>query len=255
MITSISSNEVLGKDGGDVPEYGNFLRNFEYNKNGLIKSFSLKYVDINGENITKSSNFKYKNGKVIKKTGDAGRFDTNNYIFNKNNLLVNCKMKKTVITSDGQDFSESKNVKMSYDKSGLIKESVAFSSNDSSNFEESIYKHGNKGEVKTIIVNSMTKDNKMSYQKSKKNYKYDKNGNVAKIRGNSESEIYRLSYDKNNKLVSKENVSTNIFKRGKYTYSYKTVRVPEKYAEEVKKQQWEIINPYFSFYFDVGYEL
>lgn len=69
-------------------------------------------------------------------------------------------------------------------------------------------------------------------------FTYDENGNLTGFKTSGEGETRQNTYDQNGCLAQEEWSLS-----GTTTYTYKKVKVPTRYAETVKQQQWEILNP------------
>lgn len=220
-----------------------YTTDYTYTANGLLKAFPSIMDD--------TISFSYKNGRIVKRTmsGHLSKEDTNytencEYNYGKNGNIKNAKLDyQEIIMSTNENHSGWEKFSANYNKNSMLEglvynESIGSNNGDKYNF---LYdKAGN--------ITKMTKLYKLqngSYETSyMKSYIYDKKGNMKKIKSEKYGVVstYKNTYDKNGNLVKKSDGNKVT------TYQYKRIKVSAKYADAIREQQWEIVNPYFSIY-------
>ena len=213
---------------------------YTYTTNGMLKSFP----SIMGDTVS----FTYKNGKIVKRAmgGHESKEDTFytescTYNYGNNGKIKNGRLDyQETITTANENYSGREKFSVDYNKGGSVEMVFIESVNSNEKYTLSYDKNGN--------VTKMSKSDKMpdgkygmSYVKS---YAYDQKGNMKKIKREKYGVVatYKNSYDKSGNLVKKSDGDSVI------TYQYKKMKVPVKYADSIRQQQWEVINPYFSVY-------
>lgn len=203
-----------------------YKENFKYTRNGLLS----KRLYSNGNY---SEKFYYKKEKVIKVVkGGQGAGFTELWKY------VGGRLSEKVIThkytSDGKISRDITYEIFLYNKKGQIKKWIV-SNNVSGTDENLTYSYNKRGQI-----------TKRKYRTIIYKYKYDKKGNIKSIKdstNNLGTNKYKLTYKRGR--VTKQ-VITNVLeaKNSKQTkmFKYKKIKVPQKYVNTIKKQQWEIIN-------------
>lgn len=186
-----------------------FRRTFKY-RNGRLASF--KSEDIGGKNTPRSSSgtLMYDKKGRLKKIDSSGTFYSCSYV-----VTYAYDKKGRVVKAHRQEMPSPSTVKYTYDKKGRVAKATS-SSGDS-------YK-----------------------------YAYDAKGNLKASTYRSSSgyeSVYRYKNSYSGGRVARQVAGYGSYMPNTHTFKYKQVSVPRKYASQVKKQQWALVNPDVSFVF------
>ena len=191
-----------------------FVSNYSYNKNGLL----IKEKQ-DGHTLTIKYDAKNRIKSCKSDTTGTLRHSTITYSYDKKGRL-------SKIDSQGSHGSNTYSYTYYYNKNDLVTKETA--------------DYGGAPTYGTFKYNKKKQMTNNTIGGSSSDFTYDKNGNLKSVKTSYNLLKYDNKYDKQKNLIKRvTGISGN---KQTCTFKYKKIKVDEKYAKQIKEQQYALLN-------------